>query len=34
MDRFNPCKMLPGGHGCAAGHGAELAPLIAAGTYI
>ncbi len=22
-DRFNPCKMLPGGHGCSSGHGAE-----------
>jgi len=26
VDRFNPCKMLPGGHGCASGHAAELAP--------
>lgn len=22
-DRFNPCKVLPGGHGCSVGHGAE-----------
>ena len=22
-ERFNPCKVLPGGHGCASGHGAE-----------
>jgi glycolate oxidase len=24
-DRFNPCKVLPGGHGCASGHASELA---------
>ncbi|GMU40984.1 MAG: hypothetical protein AMXMBFR23_18500 [Chloroflexota bacterium] len=24
-DRFNPCKVLPGGHGCASGHAADLA---------
>ena len=30
-DRFNPCKMLPGGHGCASGHAAELTPLLAGG---
>jgi glycolate oxidase len=23
-ERFNPCKVLPGGHGCASGHAAEL----------
>ena len=27
--RFNPCKVLPGGHGCAAGHAADLARLMA-----
>ncbi len=24
-ERLNPCKMLPGGHGCASGHAQELA---------
>ncbi|MEI6137532.1 MAG: FAD-linked oxidase C-terminal domain-containing protein, partial [Chloroflexota bacterium] len=24
-DRLNPCKMLPGGHGCASGHAEEIA---------
>ena len=34
-DRFNPCKVLPGGHGCAAGHANELARHIAKpGVYI
>ncbi|MDA1062706.1 MAG: FAD-binding protein [Chloroflexi bacterium] len=23
-ERFNPCKVLPGGHGCASGHAAEV----------
>ena len=26
-DRFNPCKVMPGGHGCASGHAAEGAAL-------
>ncbi|MFA7250065.1 MAG: FAD-linked oxidase C-terminal domain-containing protein [Dehalococcoidia bacterium] len=25
VERFNPCKILPGGHGCAAGHAEEVA---------
>ncbi|MDA0269404.1 MAG: FAD-binding protein [Chloroflexi bacterium] len=25
---FNPCKVLPGGHGCATGHAAELAAVM------
>ncbi len=34
-DRFNPCKILPGGHGCATGHADELARHIAKpGVYI
>ena len=34
-DRFNPCKVLPGGHGCASGHANELARHIAKpGVYI
>ena len=32
---FNPCKMLPGGHGCAAGHAAEIAAHVATpGVYV
>ncbi|MEX2446891.1 MAG: FAD-linked oxidase C-terminal domain-containing protein [Dehalococcoidia bacterium] len=32
---FNPCKMLPGGHGCASGHAAEVAVHLAApGVYV
>lgn len=34
-ERFNPCKILPGGHGCAAGHAEALARHIAKpGVYI
>ena len=32
---FNPCKILPGGHGCAAGHAAEVRQHLATpGVYI
>ncbi len=32
---FNPCKVLPSGHGCAAAHSSELrAHLAAPGVYI
>jgi glycolate oxidase len=32
---FNPCKILPSGHGCGSGHGAELARHTAApGVYV
>ena len=34
-ERFNPCKILPGGHGCAAGHAAEVRRHLATpGVYI
>ncbi|MGE3857560.1 MAG: FAD-binding oxidoreductase, partial [Dehalococcoidia bacterium] len=34
-DRFNPCKVLPGGHGCATGHASELAGHLAKpGVYV
>ena len=34
-DRFNPCKVLPTGHGCASGHAAELRRHLAApGVYV
>ncbi len=35
-DRFNPCKMLPGGHGCASGHANEVLPQLstAPGAYV
>jgi len=33
-DRFNPCKMLPGGHGCASGHAAEVTAFLGAGSYV
>lgn len=32
--RFNPCKVLPGGHGCASGHAREVTAHLSAGTYI
>jgi glycolate oxidase len=31
---FNPCKVLPTGHGCAQGHFAPIQPHLAAGTYV
>jgi glycolate oxidase len=31
-ERFNPCKVLPGGHGCASGHGAEAMAAIRRGS--
>ncbi|RLT43593.1 MAG: FAD-binding protein [Chloroflexi bacterium] len=35
VERFNPCKVLPGGHGCASGHAAEIAAHISKpGVYI
>ncbi len=33
-DRFNPCKMLPGGHGCASGHASEVSRRLQPGTYV
>ena len=34
-DRFNPCKVLPTGHGCASGHAAEIMSQLATpGVYI
>ena len=34
-ERFNPCKVLPAGHGCASGHAAELQRHLAApGVYV
>ena len=34
-DRFNPCKVLPGGHGCASGHAREVMPRVTtAGPYV
>ncbi|MCB1863670.1 MAG: FAD-binding oxidoreductase, partial [Gammaproteobacteria bacterium] len=30
-DRFNPCKVLPGGHGCASGHASEVMQHLGAG---
>jgi glycolate oxidase len=34
-DRFNPCKVLPTGHGCATGHAAEMRPNLAMpGVYV
>ena len=34
-ERFNPCKVLPTGHGCASGHAAELRHHLAApGVYV
>jgi len=33
-DRFNPCKVLPGGHGCATGHASEVMRHLGAGAYI
>lgn len=34
-DRFNPCKVLPSGHGCASGHAAEiLSQLATPGVYV
>ena len=32
--RFNPCKILPMGHGCAQGHGAPIMQHLGAGTYV
>jgi glycolate oxidase len=34
-DRFNPCKILPTGHGCGQGHEAEIrAHLNTPGVYV
>ena len=34
-DRFNPCKVLPTGHGCATGHAADMQRAIATpGVYV
>ncbi|MCA9848207.1 MAG: FAD-binding protein [Dehalococcoidia bacterium] len=33
-DRFNPCKVLPGGHGCASGHASEVMQHLGAGSYV
>jgi glycolate oxidase len=34
-ERFNPCKVMPSGHGCAAGHAAEIRTHLATpGVYI
>jgi glycolate oxidase len=34
-DRFNPCKVLPSGHGCASGHAAEIvSQLSTPGVYV
>ncbi|MEX1022261.1 MAG: FAD-linked oxidase C-terminal domain-containing protein [Dehalococcoidia bacterium] len=33
-ERFNPCKVLPGGHGCASGHAAEVVRHLAGGVYV
>jgi glycolate oxidase len=36
-DRFNPCKVLPGGHGCASGHASEVTAYLnatGAGAYV
>ncbi|MCK9485863.1 MAG: FAD-binding protein [Dehalococcoidia bacterium] len=33
-DRFNPCKVLPGGHGCASGHMKEISPHLVEGAYV
>ena len=31
-ERFNPCKILPGGHGCSTGHGAEALAVMRRGS--
>ena len=31
-DLFNPCKILPSGHGCAVGHAAEISQMISSDT--
>ncbi|MSQ30150.1 MAG: FAD-binding protein [Dehalococcoidia bacterium] len=31
-ERFNPCKVLPGGHGCSTGHGAEALAVMRRGS--
>ncbi len=34
-DRFNPCKVLPSGHGCASGHASEIMSQLAVpGVYV
>jgi len=33
-DRFNPCKVLPGGHGCASGHAREVVPHLGTAGYV